>query len=57
MKSNLVSTFSDFADTEPYPDGNVLKMLLGSIWDWFDDDETESDPRPTSVQRPEIMEP
>ena len=43
MNSNLLSTSSDFADTEPYPQGNVLKMLLGAIWDWFDDDDAESD--------------
>ena len=28
----------DIVDTEPFREGNLLKMLLGAISDWFDDD-------------------
>jgi hypothetical protein len=32
-------TFRDHVDTEPFLKGNLWKMLLGAINDWFDDDE------------------
>lgn len=31
----------DIVDTEPFPNGDVMKMLLGAINPWFDDDEDE----------------
>ena len=34
---------SDIIDTEPFSNGNLLKMLLGAVSDWFDDDEDEPD--------------
>lgn len=30
--------FRDIVDTEPCEGGNLLKMLLGSTSNWFDDD-------------------
>ena len=38
----LKSAFSlprDIVDTEPFQGGNLLKMLLGATFDWFDADE------------------
>ncbi|MCJ1271366.1 hypothetical protein MMC22_011266 [Lobaria immixta] len=32
------STSRDIVDTEPFEGGNVLKMLLGAVDNWFDDD-------------------
>jgi hypothetical protein len=32
-------TFRDHVDTEPFLKGNLWKMLLGAVNDWFDDDE------------------
>ena len=29
----------DIVDTEPFPDGDVMKMLLGAVNEWFDDDD------------------
>ncbi|KAL8842972.1 MAG: hypothetical protein Q9176_002275 [Flavoplaca citrina] len=29
----------DIVDTEPFLNGNLLKMLLGAIWPWFDGDD------------------
>jgi hypothetical protein len=31
--------FRDHVDTEPFLKGNLWKMLLGAVNDWFDDDE------------------
>jgi hypothetical protein len=31
--------FRDHVDTEPFLNGNLWKMLLGAINEWFDDDE------------------
>lgn len=39
--ADLSLAFSDIVDTEPFQGGNLLKMLLGSIWDWFDNDSDE----------------
>ena len=33
----------DIVDTEPFPDGNLLKMLLGAVHPWFDDDNDDDD--------------
>jgi hypothetical protein len=37
--ANDLFTFRDYVDTEPFLNGNLWKMLLGAINDWFDDDE------------------
>jgi hypothetical protein len=41
IKSHTKSAFAsrDIVDTEPFEGGNLLKMLLGATFDWFDDDE------------------
>lgn len=36
------STFRDIVDTEPFQNGNLLKMLLGATSDWFDDEMLEN---------------
>jgi hypothetical protein len=42
-KSLTKSAFAsrDIVDTEPFPEGNLLKMLLGATFDWFDDDDDD----------------
>jgi hypothetical protein len=44
-KSLTKSAFAsrDIVDTEPFPEGNLLKMLLGATFDWFDDDDDDDD--------------
>lgn len=38
-RSNIVSR--DIVDTEPFQGGNVLKMLLGATFGWFDGDDDD----------------
>lgn len=38
-KSNIASR--DIVDTEPFQDGNLLKMLLGATFNWFDGDDND----------------
>ena len=46
----------DLVDTEPYENGNVLKMLLGPVNDWFDDDRCASrDPKQSPDNRASIL--
>lgn len=40
---NLAFAFRDIVDTEPFQGGNLLKMLLGAMSEWFDDDEPDGD--------------
>ena len=41
LHTNFAFAFSDIVDSEPFDDGNLLKMLLGAISEWFDDDEMD----------------
>ena len=37
------STSRDIVDTEPFKGGNLLKMHLGAVDNWFDDDDDDDD--------------
>ena len=42
-RTDSAFAFSDIVDSEPFAGGNLLKMLLGAISAWFDDDDDELD--------------
>ena len=39
--NNPVPRFSDIVDHEPFIGGNVLKMFLGPVFNWYDEDEAD----------------
>lgn len=41
--TNSVFAYRNIVDTEPFQGGNLLKMLLGAISEWYDDDEPDRD--------------
>lgn len=39
--NNPVLRLSDIVDHEPFIGGNVLKMFLGPVFNWYDEDEAD----------------
>ena len=41
LHNNLIHVLSDIVDSEPFDGGNVLKMFLGPVFNWYDDDDDD----------------